>query len=234
MSLNGHVFSADGSKGKWSRSGDTWTFKTKQGAKGDRFTLGLDFASDTWSFDGSSKTLDEQVHGADRKVLQVLNVQGLYEFGAWVNHEVNASWSHIERKTDWPPYGVHEIDGAYNSQTGVGSLKLKGHFPKAADTFGDVQIQINGASMAVPLLAASGFAKAFQDGKNFSYQVAGLSFDVNFGKGTWEAAVTGDKFTSDMAPKKGRVRVRVLVGGSAISDQTFVIQKSTTGLSYSG
>ena len=93
VSLNGHVFSSDGSKGKWSRSGDAWTYKTSKNTKGDHFTLGLDFANKTWSFDGSSKTLDQEVLASDASVRVHLALQGQYAFTLWLKHAVNATWS---------------------------------------------------------------------------------------------------------------------------------------------
>ena len=234
VSLNGHVFSADGSKGKWSRSGDTWTYKTRKGTKNDRFTLGLNFASDTWSFDGASKSLDQEVKSADASVKVGLALQGQYAFTNWLKHDVHSTWSHVEKKTSWQPYGVHEIKGDYDSPTGAGHLALKGNIPKNVGSFGDLEIRINGASVPVPLLATPGFLAALQKGGKVKYQGAGISFDIDFGTGKWEAAIEGSQFKGEMAPKRGAMHVKVLLGGSLLSDQNFVLQKYTTDLRYSG
>ncbi len=65
-----------------------------------------------------------------------------------------------------------------------------------------------------------------------TYQAEGLSFDIDFGTGKWEAAITGSQFTGGMVPKGGAARVQVLLGGTPISDQTVVLQKCTSTLSY--
>jgi hypothetical protein len=234
VSLNGHAFAADGTTGKWSRSGDAWTYKTKKGAKGDRFTLGVDFSSDTWSFDSSSKSLDQEVKSADASVKVGLALQGHYAFTNWLKHGVHATWSDEEKKASWQPYGVHEIKGDYDSPTGVGHLALKGHIPKNISAFGDIEIRINGASVSIPLLGVSGFLDALDRGRSVKYSADGLSFDMDFGTGKWKADLEGGQFQSGMAPKGGAVRVQILVGGTRISDQTVVIQKCTTELKYPG
>jgi hypothetical protein len=86
----------------------------------------------------------------------------------------------------------------------------------------------------VPLLAAPGFLDALDKGGKVKLQSNGLTFDIDFGAGKWEAAIEGPLFESGMAPKKGSVRVQVRLGGGPLSDQTFVIQKSTTDLRFSG
>ena len=233
VSLNGHVFSADGTKGKWTRSGDVWTYKTKAGAKGDHFTLGLNFASDTWSFDGSSKSLDQEVKSADTAVQVRLALQGQYGFTTWLKHNVHSSWSHKVKKGDQTqPYGVDEITGDYDSPTSAGHLELKGHIPKNIGSFGDLEIRIHGASVLLPLLSSQGFLDALQKGGKVKYQGAGLVFDINFGTGKWDVTIEESQFKADMAPKDGAMRVKLLLGGSQISDETFVLQKFTTELSF--
>jgi hypothetical protein len=232
VSLNGHIFSSDSSKGKWSRSGDVWTYKSRQNATNDPFTLCLDFASATWSFDASSKTLDQEVEGADQELQVRIDVAGMHEFATWLTHDVDATWSHSEKKSAWQPYGVHEIKGAYNSQAGVGNLTLKGHVPKDTTEFGDVEIRVNGTSAHFPLLSTDGFIRALKKGRKVSYQDGGLSFDIDFSKGKWTAIIQGDQFKAGMSPKSGALRVQLLVGGKQLNDQTLVLQTSATTLMY--
>ena len=234
VSLSGHAFSADGSKGKWSRSGDTWTYKTRQDAKGDHFTLGLDLARETWSFDGTSKTLDEEIQPAEGNVRVGLGLQGSYGFTTWLKHDVDTTWSHSEKQSGWQAYGVHEIEGAYASRTGVGNLKLKGHIPKHIGSFGDVEIRVNGTAVQFPLLATEGFLKHLKNGGSVSYRAEGLTFDIDFGSGQWKATIGGAQFKQGMAPKTGALHVEVLLGGDLLSDQKVQLQKCTTGLRFAG
>ena len=232
VSLNGHVFSADETHGKWVRKGDVWKYRTRGGATTDSLTLELNFANRTWSFTGSSQTLDQEIHTADKQIRVTLDIQGTYRFATWLKHDVDTSWSHSEPESTWKPYGVHELEGAYNSQTGVGNLKLQGHIPRHVSSFGDLEIRVNGASVAIPLLPLEGFLHDLERGRSVKYKAQGLSFEINFRTGKWKATLTGDQFKGDMAPRSDAIRVQVLLGGRTISDQTFVIQRHTTVLSF--
>jgi hypothetical protein len=234
VSLNGHAFPADGTKGKWSRKGDVWKYKTREGVKADPFELDLDFAGMAWSFNGSSKTLDQDLRVANGSVQVRLALQGKHSFTNWITHDVQTSWSHEEGKAAWPPYGVHEVKGDYNSRTGAGTLVVKGHIPKKETRFGDVTIVVNGASVSFPLLGTEKFLDKLDRGGSATYKADGLLFDIDFGTGKWKATIDGSQFKSDMAPKDGAVRVQVLVGGEPTSDQTFTALKHTTTLKYGG
>jgi hypothetical protein len=106
--------------------------------------------------------------------------------------------------------------------------------PKNISAFGDVEIRVNGASVSIPLLGVSGFLDALERGRSVKYTADGLSFDINFSSGKWDAAISASQFKGGMAPKGGAVRVQVLLGGTQISDQTVVLQKCTTDLRFAG
>jgi len=230
--LNGHAFSADGSKGKWERKGDVWNYRTRGGPKTETFTLGLDLANKTWSFDGAAKSLDQEIKAGDDSLRVELDVQGAYGFAHWLKHDVAATWSHEEKQAARDAYGVHGIEGAYNSQTGVGHLKLEGQIPKHVSSFGDLEFRVNDASVLVPLLALNGFLHDLTRGRNVKYKAQGLSFEIDFGTGKWKATVEGDRFNAGMAPHGGIVRVQILVGGERRSDQTFQVENYTVMLNY--
>ena len=232
VSLNGHVFSADETHGKWVRKGDVWKYRTRGGATTDSLTLELNFANKTWSFTASSRTLDQEIHAADKQIRVTLDIQGTFRFATWLKHDVDTSWSDSEPESTWQPYGVHELEGAYDSRTGVGNLKLQGHIPRHVSSFGDLEIRVNGAAVAIPLLPLEGFLHDLERGRSVKYKAEGLSFEINFGTGKWKATLAGDQFKGDMAPRSDAIRVQVLLGGRTSSDQTFVIQKYTTVLSF--
>jgi hypothetical protein len=234
VSLNGHLFPANCSKGKWVRKGNLWKYRTREWVKKDPFVLELDFAGGTWSFDASSKNLDQEIKTAEGGIRVELAVQGSYCFGTWLYHDVESAWNHAEKKADWQPYGVHEVDGTYNSRTGQGTLKLKGHIPKNAEEFGDLEIRVNGSPVRIPLLSVDGFLDDLDGGGVVKYETDGLTFRIDFGTGKWKAMIEGARFQGDMAPKQGAVRVQVLVGGGLVSDQTLTIQKYVTNLAYGG
>jgi hypothetical protein len=234
VDLGGHLFPADGSKGKWVRKGDAWKYRTRDGVKQDPFTLLLDFASQTWSFDGSSKSLDQEIKTAEGNLRVELDVEGSYRFSTWLKHDVDSAWSHSEKKADWQAYGVHEAEGAYNSAAGAGNLKLKGHIPKKVDSFGDLEIRVNGSPVRIPLLSLDGFLDDLDRARTVKYETDGLFFEIDFQTGQWKAMVEGAQFKSDMAPRKGVLRVQLLVGGRSLSDQTLPLQKHKTLLAYGG
>jgi len=66
------------------------------------------------------------------------------------------------------------------------------------------------------------------------FQADGLSFDIDFRTGKWDATIKGAQFKTDMAPKRGTMKVKLLVGGGLLSDEAFVLQQFTTDLKYSG
>jgi hypothetical protein len=232
--LNGYTFPADGSKGKWTQQGDQWKYKTREWVKKDPFVLKLDFADKTWSFDGESKHLDQNIKTADGAVLVELDLQGTHRFTNWLKHDVDATWYHKENKADWTPVGVHKFKGAYNSSTGVGHVIMKGHFPKDETDFGDMEISINGVSVEIPLLALPHFLDDMESGATVTYQEGGLSFKVDFGEGRWNATIEGNAFQAGMAPKGGTAEIQILIGGTVVSDQTLVIKKYLSKLSYGG
>ena len=161
--LNDHAFSANASNGKWTRTGNVWNFRTTGRATTGPFTINLDFANGTWSFQASSQNLDQELKAGDDKVRVELVMPGSYpyRFARWLKHDIDATWSLFQMPSSWKPYGIHEIAGAYNSQTGVGHLNLEGHIPKKVSSFGDLELRVNGASVSIPLLASYGFLANF-------------------------------------------------------------------------
>ncbi len=234
VALNGYVFPADGSKGKWVRNGDVWKYKTRDGVKKDPFKLTLDFGTGTWSFKGASKHLDQAIEASLGNVRMDLTVEGLYRFTSRVQCNVNCTWNQKEAKADRHPYGVHRVKGEYDSSTGSGSLVLKGHLPKGTDAYGDVEILVNGSPVEIPLLSTQDFLQKLEQGSAVDYEADGIAYKINFGKGKWKLKLDGAAFKKAMAPDKGAVRVQVLVGGVSTSDQTFELSHTNTGLTYGG
>ena len=232
--LNGSAFSANASSGKWTRTGDVWKFRSGLRATTGPFTVALDFAKKTWSFDAFSLRLDQEFKAGDDKVRVELVLPGSYpyRFAHWLKHDIDATWSLIERPSSWKPYGVHEIDGAYNSQTGAGHLNLQGHIPKQVASFGDLVLRVNGASVSIPLLSLDGFLANLAHSRPVRYNAQGLRFLIDFRTGLWQATINGNQFKPEMAPKDGAIRVQVLLGGGRLSDQTMLVQNYTSILNY--
>ena len=250
--LNGYTFPADGSKGKWTRQGDQWKYKTGESVKKDPIVLKLDFATNTWSFDGKSKHLDQNIKTADCEVVVELDLNGVYGFFNRLRHDVDATWHHRLDRTLWEPYGVHLIEGAYDSQTGLGHLYFEGHIPEKATRFGDLEILVNGVSVSIPLLGTEGFLDklysyktdsgtwkdnvlAHMDrGHSVEYTAEDLYFKIDFSTGAWQARIDEGLFDGEMAPKGGVMRIQMRVGGEELSDQTLTIEEYTTVLLFKG
>jgi len=240
VSLNGHAFSAkrvrgrwaNPVRGRWTRKGDVWTYKTR--VKHDPFTLVMDFGNNTWSFDASSQDLDQEVRVADDQVRVQLDVHGLYTLSTWLKHDVNSAWKYNGSDSPWEPYGVRRIRGGYDSETAAGSLRIAGRVAQNVQSFGDIEIRINGASVRFPLLSVPHFSDQLANHGKVTYAAEGLSFDIDFATGKWAAVIEGREFKTDMVPKAGEVHVQVLLGSGPISDQTLLIQEHQTALTYNG
>lgn len=236
--LNDSAFSANASNGKWTRTGNVWKFRSGWRATKGPFTLALDFANKTWSFEASPQNLDQVIKAGDDKIRVELAMQGSYpyRFVRWLKHDINAAWSLSQKPSSWKPYGIHEIAGAYNSQTGVGRLNLEGHIPKHVRSFGDLELRVNGVSVWIPLLSLDGFlanlAQSSIGGRPVRYNAQGLRFQIDFRTGMWQATIDGNQFKPEMAPKDGAIRVQVLLGGGPLSDQTMLVQNYTAILNY--
>ena len=97
-----------------------------------------------------------------------------------------------------------------------------------------MEISINGVSVEIPLLALPHFLDDMESGATVTYQEGGLSFKVDFGEGRWNATIEGNAFQAGMAPKGGTAEIQILIGGTVVSDQTLVIKKYLSKLSYGG
>ncbi|MFZ3044677.1 MAG: hypothetical protein WA151_02085, partial [Desulfatirhabdiaceae bacterium] len=159
-----------------------------------------------------------------------LDVQGKYHFTTWLKHAVDITWVHTEEEETWEPHGVHEIRGAYNSQTGVGHIVLEGHVPQNVQAYGDVEIRVNGVPVNIPLMSKEGFLDKLAEGGIVQHQADGLLYGIDLSTGRWEACIDGEWFKSEMAPKEGAVQVKVLVGGAPTSDQTIQLKQYTAHL----
>ena len=234
VSLNGHAFSTNCVRGRWVRKGDVWTYKTRKHVKHDPFTLVMDFGNKTWSFDASSRDLDREMRVADAQVRVQLDLEGLYILSTWLEHDVNSAWRYNGSESPWEPYGVRRITGGYDSETAAGSLRIKGRVTRNLQSFGDIEIRVNGASVRFPLLSVPDFSDQLVNHGRVTYAAEGLSFDIDFATGKWTAVIEGGEFKTDMVPKAGEVHVQVLLGGGPISDQTLLIQEYQTALTYNG
>jgi hypothetical protein len=67
-----------------------------------------------------------------------------------------------------------------------------------------------------------------------TYQADGLLFELNPNKGRWKATIDGDAFQAGMAPRGGTAEIQILMAGEPVSDQTLVIEKHLSKLSYGG
>ncbi len=234
VALNSHLFTVSAATGSWSRRGDVWTYKTRNGVT-EPFTLELDFGKQSWSFDGRSSDPQLAVSVADGFVRVALGVQGLYRFVSWIQQDASMTWSHEEKKRDRKPYGVDQIDGSYNAQNQTGNIVLRGLAPKHLSNLGDVEIRINGLSVDFPLLATTdNFLRKLRSGGTVAYRADGLSFTIDFSTGRWTASINGGQFKHGMVPKAGVEQVQVLFGGTISSDQNLTIGKHPATLTYKG
>ncbi len=261
VSLNGRTFAADGSNlGQWVRSGEQWIYRSpwslayliqdvyhqpavflplqkivyaQLGVDQNPFELILDFGAGTWTFESTAKNLERIFPVAERSVRVDLELQGKYRFSQWLQHQADASWSfRDEDQSLWEPYGVHAMDGAYDSGSETGYVELTGHIPENEFSFGDVQLILNGSGVSIPLLSTDDFLVKLENRDVVTYEDGGLFFSVDFSDGLWELRIEPSEFKGDMAPRQGEVRMQMLVGGAPVSDQIVPIKDYSLILNF--
>lgn len=232
VSLSGYPFKADGSTGDWTRYGDIWEYRTEDGAT-DSFELELDFGRREWSFYGSTAVPDGNVLVGNGSLNVQLNLQGSYLFKNQLNHRVKTTWSHKEDEADWKSFGVHYMEGDYDSEKGTGHLTLVGHILEDIP-MGDMQILVNGVPVSFPFLRTEGFLDKVEKNETVTLEGEGATMKMDFGAKRWTAFIDEKIFQGGMTPRGGTTRVQVLVGGEPISDQRLPIFQHTTALSYGG
>ena len=235
IKLNAHAFAANPSLGKWTREGQIWKFKSKGSAKSDQVTLKLDFGDRTWSFDGEKLRLSEDFKVSDSHATVSLCVNQKYTFRFDVEQDVvQPQWELSLGRTDPRKLEVTKYSGSFGRPGSEDKILLEGTLPQALDGFGDLSFNLNGHQRDIPLLSLDGFQKALERGKELVYKEGGTHVVVDFGKRKWSAEFKKDAFTKLMAPRWGRARVAVKVGGATWYSQEHAIPVYTTKLSYKG
>jgi hypothetical protein len=225
VSLNGHIFSTDKKRGHWKRKGAVWKYRTKDEIKSDPFILSLDFDRKVWTFKAESKTLDHELKAGNIDVIVKLNLEGTYSFTTLVKHDIDLSWQYKSTPSQWSDWGIHFVKGNYESQNRVGDVLLKGHFPSGASYFGDLKIIINGGVVELPLLSMDNFLNLWHNKGVLTYSTEGISFNIDFGKGKFQAEISGNKFDYLLTPKNGELQMQLVGGGKVVSDQKVSVKE---------
>ena len=169
---------------------------------------------------------------SDSHATVALCVNQKYTFRFDVEQEVKAQWEIALRVTDPSKLEVTKYSGSFGWPGGEDKVLLEGTLPETLDGFGDISFVLNGHQRDIPLLSLSEFQKALERGKELVYKDGGTRVAVDFGKKKWSAEFKKDQFTKIMAPRWGRARLAVKVGGSTWYSQEHPITMFATKLSY--
>jgi hypothetical protein len=232
VTLNGFRALASKAVGKWTRTGQTWRFDAKESSKHDRMTLTLDFAAHAWEADITHADLAAPTRSSMGALRLNLLLNDKLGFQSAFTAQVHSTWA--EKITPRAEGGVAltRYAGEYDSAKGEGSVTIEGRLPRRNDVLGDISFAINGRQISVPLLSHAGYAEAVSKGKTLSHDEAGVGLVVDFGKRTWKASFAKTAFHPLLAPRGGRSRVVISMGGVRLTSQELALTTLTTNLSF--
>lgn len=213
VSLNGHAWASSQARGKWTRNGQTWKFKTKESVTRDVAVLKLDFAAKTWDLDLSKTDLSDAFRASEGGARIQIAVNGKYVFHCQVDPVVNVAWDVKLPSTHPEAMEVTRYEGSYDASANRGKVTLKGTLPAGVEFFGDIGLEVNGHRLGAPLLSLQDFQKALDHKKVLEYKQAGLHVSVDFKHRTWVIKISDEMIHRLLAPRWGTSRLRVLVGG---------------------
>jgi hypothetical protein len=212
IEVEGMSWSSAGAKGSWKRGGNIWTFQTDPSAQ-PHVVLSLDFGSATYDLQIQKADLNGRVLAGVTNTRLILTVNQLYTFQTALQHDIDIAWRWSQPTPDSLTAHVTSFQGRYNSATQSGNMSLAGTLPAVLPAFGDLEIDVNSHPYLVRLLNFDGFQQAFQSGGVLKYAKNGLILVVDFGNKTWSATFNNKAFSALAAPRSGKFRAQLLVGG---------------------
>lgn len=231
LQFNSFVYATSQAKGKWTRQGDIWKFKTKEAVK-PQVLLKLDFGAGTWDLDLTRVDLEGHYSPSRANIRVALKVNGRDSFYTHFTPEVRTRWDLKVPTASPDALALTHYKGEYDSATGQGTTTLKGTLPKKPESFGDMAFCVNGHQVNAPLTSLDDFDKAVAKGGEISYMDGGLHLTVDFGKGKWKAKFTEEGFHPLLAPRRGSAPIRISVGGVTVYSQDHPIPNHTTKFSF--
>lgn len=211
--LNGYTWSSLQASGKWSRSQDTWTFRTGKRVKKDVVVLKLDFETKTWDLDLSKTDLSPFLGVSDSRAHVNLNVNGKHGFYFDCKHDIQTQWNHNPSLTaDGSGLSLTRFNGSFDSSTGKGVVTMEGDLPANLQYFGDMSFAANGSQFNVSLISNANFKKAFAKGSKLAVNKNGHQLSLDFGKKKWRIHSTG-KIDPKFVPRSSGTTIEVKVGG---------------------
>lgn len=229
--VNGYTYATSQAKGKWTRQGEVWKYKTKESAK-PQVLLKLDFGGGTWDLQISKVDLEGWYQPSRANIRLALVVNGRDSFYTAFTPQVKTQWDLKVPEASGEGVQLVRYTGEYDSALGRGSATLKGEFPKDVASWGDMAFAVNGREISAPLTSLKEFDQAVAKGKELVYDGDGLHLTVDFGKGKWKAKLKEGGFDPLFAPRRGSARIRVSVGGVGVYSQEHGIADHTTKFSF--
>lgn len=197
--------------GSWTRSGESWNFKSK-GAE-NTISMSLDFGSATYQLQLQKLDLSAHVPAGSRIIRLMVSVNDKYIFYTDLEHDVDVAWRWSRPAADDKTLHVTSFDGRYNSSSQSGNASMVGTLPADLTAFGDIEVNVNDHPYVAELVSLDEFQRAVQSKSTFRYAKQGVILVFDFGRKTWSATFNGEAFHELLAPRAGAFRTRVLVGG---------------------
>jgi len=231
VSINGHEFLTDSSRGSWRRKGNRWIYETDRSVNEDRFELKLDFTTHKWTFEANKAFLHDHIPPCEDDVTLILVVNDKYTFVSHVNHHIDSDWEHENIAVEGTEkMRIATLSGSYKSASDKGYLRLKGRLPENLDHFGDMTISVNGFERSFRISQVKNFIQKLMKGGSITHREKGAYIRVNFKKKTWEARIKEGLFHPSMVPNNGKLRLIIRVGGEVWLDKTMNITDHRTSL----
>ena len=119
-----------------------------------------------------------------------------------------------------------------DTETGEGAFLAEGKIPAGLRSFGDLGFVFHGHEVGLPLLQEPDLWEAFQEGSSFRFHEGGNRFSIDFGRRIWTARFSGDGFRPEMAPRWGRSRLGIRLGGRSFYDEEKPVLTYETKLTW--
>jgi hypothetical protein len=228
--INGRSWSTIGAIGKWTRSGDVWTFISGGQVQQNRVLLNLDFGTATFNLQLQKVDFQGRILAAVGDIPMNITVSGQYTFHTVLRHDFDIKWQLTQPPINNTRMQLTAFNGRYNNGAGSGDMTLEGTLPAVLPSFGDLALKMNDRVLLLPLLSMDGFREALESGGVFAYVKEGLNLKIDFANKSWSVKLNNQAFQKLLALRWGGSRIRLDVGGLPWYNQESAIIDFTADL----
>ena len=214
--VGGYILKTDLALGRWTKHGEVLRYKSREKSGPPEWTLELNFAKKSWNINAKKLVLHDKIPAAKRHIRVELVLNQKYTVYGDILYKARVKWQHSEPALDADRFSLTDYYGSFDTASGEGEVDLEGTLPSSIGNFGDTTFVFNGVPHHIPLLSVADFQSAMDSGKDIVYKEDGLVVRVDFGKKKWSATFKKDRVKREMAPKWGKSKIEVRVGGELL------------------